>query len=55
MNKEQIIQIDANGEGLGGINPDLRIPLTEESVYAMYVEDFDIVLEFAIMTLEEMK
>jgi carboxyl-terminal processing protease len=55
LNENQIIQVDANAEGLGGVDPDLRVPLTEENVYALYVEGIDIVLEAAITAIEGMK
>ena len=55
LNEAQIIQVDANAEGIGGVNPDIRVPLTEENVYAMYVEGVDIVLETAIIALDGMK
>lgn len=53
LDEEMKIQIDGNAEGVGGVVPDLRVPLTDESVYRMYVEGVDIVLEFAIEALEE--
>jgi carboxyl-terminal processing protease len=46
------IQIDANADGTGGVIPDMRVPLTEETVYAMVVEGKDVVLEMAIAALE---
>ena len=55
LNADKIIQVDANAEGVGGVVPDIRVPLTEENVYAMYVENVDIVLEAAIAALDEMK
>jgi len=55
LNENQVVQVDANADGIGGVSLDLRVPLTEESVYALYVEDVDIVLEAAIATLDGMK
>jgi carboxyl-terminal processing protease len=52
LDKTQVIQVDANADGIGGVGPDLRVPLTEESVYAMYVEGADIVLAYAIAALD---
>jgi carboxyl-terminal processing protease len=49
------IQIDASADGTGGVIPDIRVPLTEETVRAMYVEGKDVVLEMAIATLDEME
>jgi carboxyl-terminal processing protease len=53
LDKEQIILIDGNAEGIGGVSPDIHVPLTEENIRAMYVEKIDIVLETAIATLNE--
>jgi carboxyl-terminal processing protease len=53
LNENESIQIDANAEGIGGVIPDLRVPLTEENLYAMYVDGVDIVLDTAIAELEE--
>jgi hypothetical protein len=49
------IQVDANADGIAGIVPDIRVPLTEETVHAMYVEGKDVVLEMAIATLDGME
>ena len=49
------IQVDANADGIGGIVPDIRVPLTEETVRAMYAEGKDVVLEMAIATLDGME
>ncbi len=35
--------------------PDVRVPLTEETVYAMLVEKRDVVLEAAIAALDKME
>jgi carboxyl-terminal processing protease len=55
LDEEQIIQIDGDAEGIGGISPDIRVPLTEENIQAMYVDGVDIVLETAIATIAEIK
>ena len=54
LNEAQEIQVDANQEGVGGVVPDLRVPMTEENGYAMYVQGKDIVLEAAIAELNSM-
>jgi len=52
LNEDQVIQVDSDAEGIGGVEPDIRVPLTEDSVHAMYVEGIDIVLEAAFEALE---
>jgi len=47
-----IIQCDSDSTLHGGILPDVRIPKTEESLKAIYVEGRDIVLEAAISILD---
>ena len=48
LNEDMEIQVDGDAQGNGGVMPDLRVPLTEDSVYAYYVEGRDIVLEAAL-------
>lgn len=42
------IQVDGNAAGAGGVAPQLRIPLTEETVRALFVERRDLPLEKAV-------
>ena len=53
LDAEQNIQLDSNHTLQGGVQPDMRVPLTEESARAMYIEGRDIVLEFAVAFLQE--
>jgi carboxyl-terminal processing protease len=53
--ENKVIQVDANADGVGGVTPDIRVPLTEETVYEMYVEGKDVVLEMAIAELDAME
>ena len=53
LDENQQIQVDANADGVGGIVPDVRVPMTEETAYAMFVEGRDVVLETAVSTLNE--
>ncbi|MBN1873259.1 MAG: hypothetical protein JXA33_03445 [Anaerolineae bacterium] len=46
------IQMDANADGAGGVIPDIRVPLTEETVYAMYVEGKNVVLDMVVATFK---
>jgi carboxyl-terminal processing protease len=55
LDVNETIQVDANADGAGGVVPDVRVPLTEETVRAMYVEGRDVVLEMAIAALDEME
>jgi carboxyl-terminal processing protease len=48
-----IVQLDSDHDLQGGVVPDLRVPLTRDTVYAMYVEGEDVVLQYAIEGLEE--
>ncbi len=48
LNANMEIQVDGDAAGNGGVVPDLRVPLTEESVYALYIEGEDIVLQAAL-------
>ena len=47
------IQVDSDHTLQGGVQPDVRVPLTEESARAMYIEGRDVVLEFAERFLQE--
>jgi len=46
------VQVDANADGIGGIVPDVRVPLTEDTVRAINVEHRDVVLETAVAALD---
>jgi len=47
------IQCDSDSTLQGGVLPDVRVPITEESLKAIYVEGRDIVLETAISIMDE--
>jgi carboxyl-terminal processing protease len=53
LDANQVIQVDANADGVGGVVPDVRVPMTDETAYAMFVEGRDVVLETAVSTLNE--
>jgi carboxyl-terminal processing protease len=46
------VQLDSDHSLQGGVLPDIRVPLTEETVYAMFVENEDVVLQRAIEALQ---
>jgi len=47
------VQLDSDENLQGGVLPDVRVPLTRETVYAMFVDGEDLVLQYAIATLQE--
>ena len=51
LNEEMVIQLDTDAEMIGGIQPDVKIPLTTERVIAQWDEGKDVELEYAISTL----
>jgi len=46
------IQVDSNDRLEGGVLPDVRVPVTEATLYAQFVEGRDVALELAIQTLK---
>ncbi len=46
------IQLDADAALIGGVQPDVRVPLTDEIVRAMFLEGEDVVLRYAVEVLE---
>jgi carboxyl-terminal processing protease len=47
------VQLEGDHTLQGGVVPDVRVPLTWETVYAMFVEGQDVVLHWAIEKLEK--
>jgi carboxyl-terminal processing protease len=45
-------QLDSDHNLQGGVMPDIRVPLTRETVHAMFVEKEDVVLESAVDALQ---
>lgn len=52
LNQEKKIQLDSNDRGEGGIAPDIKIPLTEETFMDKYVRGEDVELNVAASALE---
>jgi len=48
-----IIQIDGDADGNGGVIPDIRVPIDNETVYKKFVEGKDVELDFVIETLDQ--
>jgi len=46
------VQLDSDHTLQGGVVPDIRVPLTQDTVYAMFVEKEDVVLQHAIEALQ---
>ena len=51
LNHEQVIQLDSDSTLAGGVEPDIKIPLTVERVIQIWEEGIDVELEYAINTL----
>jgi len=49
------IQLDSNSELQGGVLPGMRVPLTEETLRAINLENRDVLLETAIKSLQSMQ
>ena len=47
------VQLDSNQGLQGGITPDVRVPLTRDTAHAMFVEGEDLVLQYAVIALQE--
>jgi carboxyl-terminal processing protease len=52
LDEHDQIQVDSDASGRGGILPDVRVPVTEETVRAAVVEGRDVVLDVALHTLQ---
>ncbi len=52
LDKHGIVQLDGDADGNGGVIPDIRVPLTAETVYAEFAEGRDTELEFVIETFQ---
>jgi carboxyl-terminal processing protease len=46
------VLLEGNQDLQGGVAPDIRVPLTRETVYAMFVEGEDVVLQRALEALQ---
>lgn len=46
------VQLDSDPHGIGGVVPDVRVPLTEETVYAEFVDEVDVALQTAVEALD---
>lgn len=53
LNAEGAIQLEGDAQGVGGVQPDVRIPLTEETVRRLFIEETDVILERAEELLRE--
>lgn len=51
LNEQGQIQIDGNAKGEGGVAPEIRVPLTEATVRALFVDHKDLLLDKAVEAL----
>ena len=51
LDHDEVIQLDTDALLLGGVQPDIKIPLTVERVIEQWQEGMDVELEYAINTL----
>ena len=52
LNKNKGIQLDSGVHGMGGVSPDIRIPLTEKTFTERYINMKDIEVQTAVAALE---
>lgn len=52
LNKEKVIQGDCDYTGQGGVDPDIKIPLNEETFNKKYIDGQDIEIDYAIEALK---
>jgi carboxyl-terminal processing protease len=52
LDAEGRVQLDGDHRLQGGVVPDVRVPLTRETVRAMFMENEDVVLQYAIDALQ---
>ncbi|MFC3788936.1 S41 family peptidase [Paenibacillus sp. GCM10012307] len=55
LNYSQIIQVDSDYNGKGGVAPDVKVPLNEETFRQKYMDGQDVELNYAIEALEQIK
>jgi carboxyl-terminal processing protease len=55
LDENENIQIEGDKNGVGGIVPDIRVPLNYETIYKAFIQGLDVELEFAIEELHQTK
>lgn len=53
LDAHYIVQGDSDGQGRGGVSPDIQLPLNEETFATKYIEGQDVELQVAIEALEK--
>ncbi|RXZ79786.1 hypothetical protein EBB07_21370 [Paenibacillaceae bacterium] len=53
LNADKVIQGDSNGKGEGGAEPDIKIPLNEQTFAEKYIKGQDVELQAAVEALEQ--
>ena len=46
-----VVQLDSDWSLVGGVTPDIRVPLTTNTVRAQFLDGHDVVLETAVQAL----
>lgn len=54
LSQDKEIQLDSDGEGEGGVAPDLKIPLNEETFTDKYIRGEDVELNAAVEALSRL-
>lgn len=52
LNAQRKVQLDSDHTLQGGVSPDIRVPLTRDTVQAMFLEGEDLVLNYAIAAIQ---
>jgi carboxyl-terminal processing protease len=52
LDKNGVVQLDSDWSLEGGVTPDIRVPLTMDTVRAQFLDGRDVVLETAVRTLQ---
>lgn len=53
LNKDKVIQGDADYTGQGGAAPDIKVPLNDETFKAKYLDGRDVELNYALELLKK--
>jgi carboxyl-terminal processing protease len=53
LDENGVVQVDSDWRLDGGVTPDIRVPVTVETVRAQFKDGRDVVLETAVQTLKE--
>jgi hypothetical protein len=54
LDSNKVIQVDSDSSWTGGVTPDIRPPLNDQTIDQMYLQGVDVELEYAIQQLDQM-